>query len=157
MARIKTKELKDQFLFRVYDTQENELLHRAISKFKDKFDSLSDIIKYFALVGADKLLGDNNINNSINFSEIRRLFQSIDDKLEKIVGEQKMNFVETNAEIKTNQSLINLTTKMLKRIKDFDVYAFTDKWKYTPLSQSDVDTLKDDYKDELLDVKRNNT
>ena len=71
MARIKTKDLKDRYLFRVYDENESELLHRAITKFKDKFDSLNDAIKYFALVGADKMLGDNNLNQSINFSEIR--------------------------------------------------------------------------------------
>ena len=52
MARIKTKDLKDRYLFRVYDENESELLHRAITKFKDKFDSLNDAIKYFALVGA---------------------------------------------------------------------------------------------------------
>lgn len=36
MAKIKTKDLKDQYLFRVYDENESELLHRAITKFKDK-------------------------------------------------------------------------------------------------------------------------
>ena len=44
------------------------------------------MIKHFALVGADKLLGDNVINQSIDFSEIRKYLQSIDEKLANITG-----------------------------------------------------------------------
>ena len=128
MARIKTKDLKDRYLFRVYDENESELLHRAITKFKDKFDSLNDAIKYFALVGADKMLGDNNLNQSINFSEIRKYLQSIDDKLADISGRQKMDFVETNAEIKTNQSLLNLITKLLYKVNQINIGNYTNDW-----------------------------
>ena len=75
MTRIKTKDLKNCYLFRVYDEEENKVFERAIKMFADKFDSKSDMVKYFALVGADKLLGDNAINQSINFSEIRKYLQ----------------------------------------------------------------------------------
>ena len=67
MARIKTKDLKNSYLFRVYDAEENKIFERATKMFVNKFDSKSDMVKYFALVGADKLLGDNEINQSINF------------------------------------------------------------------------------------------
>ena len=56
MARIKTKDLKTQYMIRVYNQDEYELFKRALEKFKDKFDSLNDAIKYFALLGADKML-----------------------------------------------------------------------------------------------------
>ena len=71
MARIKTKALKTQYMIRVYDQNEFDLFKKALAKFKDKFDSLNDAMKYFALLGADKMLGDNVLNHSINFSEIR--------------------------------------------------------------------------------------
>lgn len=106
MARIKTKDLTTQYMVRVYDQNEYDLLKRALEKFKDKFESLNDAIKYFALLGADKMLGDNTLNKSINFSEIRKYMQSIDEKLGELQGDQRMNFVDTNAEVKTNQSLL---------------------------------------------------
>lgn len=150
MAKIKTKDLKDQYLFRVYDEDESEVLHRAITKFKDKFDSLNDAIKYFALVGADKMLGDNTLNQSINFSEIRKYLQSIDDKLADISGRQKMDFVETNVEIKTNQSLLNLTTKLLHKISQINIHNYTNDWKYEPLDEYGLEEQKQNHLRELL-------
>lgn len=150
MARIKTKDLKDQYLFRVYDEDESEVLHRAITKFKDKFDSLNDAIKYFALVGADKMLGDNTLNQNINFSEIRKYLQSIDEKLAAISGRQKMDFVETNAEIKTNQSLLNLTTKLLHKINQINIHNYTNDWKYTPLDEYGLEEEKQNHLRKLM-------
>ena len=72
MARIKTKDLKTQYMIRVYNQDEYDIFKRALEKFKDKFDSLNDAMKYFALLGADKMLGDNTLNQSINFSELAR-------------------------------------------------------------------------------------
>lgn len=89
MARIKTKDLKTQYMIRVYNQDEYEILKRALEKFKDKFDSLNDAMKYFALLGADKMLGDNALNQSINFSEIRKNLQEINDKLTNISANQK--------------------------------------------------------------------
>lgn len=150
MARIKTKDLKNQYLFRIYDEEENNLLHRAIAKFKDKFDSLNDAIKYFALVGADKMLGDNNLNQSINFSEIRKYLQSIDDKLADISGRQKMDFVATNAEIKTNQSLLNLVTKLLYKMSNINIHNYTNEWKFTPLDEYGLEEEKQKHLQELM-------
>ncbi len=150
MARIRTKDLKDRYLFRVYDESESELLHRAITKFKDNFDSLNDAIKHFALVGADKMLGDNNLNQGINFSEIRKYLQSIDDKLADISGRQKMDFVETNAEIKTNQSLLNLITKLLHKINQINIGNYTNDWKYSPLDEYGLEEEKQNHLQELM-------
>ena len=142
MARIKTKDLKNCYLFRVYDEEENKVFERAIKMFADKFDSKSDMVKYFALVGADKLLGDNVINQSINFSEIKKYLQSIDEKLANIVGRQKMDYIQTNVEIKTNQSLLNLTTKILNKISNINMHNYTNDWKYTPLDEYGLEEEK---------------
>ena len=149
MARIKTKDLKNSYLFRVYDEEENKVFERAIKIFADKFDSKSDMVKYFALVGADKLLGDNSINQSIKFSEIRKYLKSIDDKLANIMCRQKMNYVQTNAEIKTNQSLLNLTTKILNKISNINIHNYTNDWKYTPLDEYGLDEEKQNHLREL--------
>lgn len=150
MARIKTKDLKTQYMIRVYNQDEYEIFKRALEKFKDKFDSLNDAMKYFALLGADKMLGDNVINQSINFSEIRKYLQSIDEKLANIMGRQKMDYVQTNAEIKTNQSLLNLITKLLNKISNINIHNYTNDWKYTPLDEYGLDEEKQNHLRELL-------
>ena len=145
MVRIKTKDLKNSYLFRVYDEEENKVFERATKMFANNFDSKSDMVKYFALVGADKLLGDNAINQSINFSEIRKYLQSIDERLSNIMGRQKMDYVQTNAEIKTNQSLLNLITKLLNKISNINIHNYTNNWKYTPLDEYGLDEEKQNY------------
>lgn len=63
----------------MYNENESTLLHRTITKFKDKFDSLNDSIKCFDFVCANKMLGDNNPNQSINFSKIQKLYNRCSD------------------------------------------------------------------------------
>ena len=150
MARIKTKDLKNSYLFRVYDEEENKVLEKATKMFANKFDSKSDMVKYFALVGVDKMLGDNAINQSINFTEIKKYLQSIDEKLANIVGRQKMDYVQTNAEIKTNQSLLNLITKLLNKISNINIHNYINDWKYTPLDEYGLEEEKQNHLRELL-------
>lgn len=150
MVRIKTKDLKNSYLFRVYDEEENKVFERAIKMFSNKFDSKSDMIKYFALVGADKLLGDNVINQNINISEIKKYLQNIDEKLANIMGRQKMDYIQTNVEIKTNQSLLNLTTKILNKISNINMHNYTNDWKYTPLDEYGLEEEKQNHLRELL-------
>ena len=154
MSRPKTKDLKESYAFRVYYDDELEVLNKAIDMYRDKFASRNDTIKYIALIGADKLIGDNSLNNSINFSEIRRYMKTIDEKLEDIKGEQKMNFVETNAEIKTNQSLINLNTNILKKTTGINLNNYTQNWKYKPHNQYDVEELRDNFAEDLLNGRK---
>ena len=118
--------------------------------FVNKFDSKSDMVKYFALVGADKLLGDNEINQSINFSEIKKYLQSIDEKLANIVGRQKMDYIQTNTEIKTNQSLLHLITKILTKLSNINIHNYTNNWKYTPLDEYGLEEEKQNHLRGLL-------
>ncbi len=153
MARIKTKDLKTQYMIRVYSQDEYEIFKRALEKFKDKFDSLNDAIKYFALLGADKMLGDNVLNQSINFSEIRKSLQEINDKLTTISANQKMDFVDTNANVRINQALLNLITKLLNKQSPINLNAYSQGWKYEPLDENGIDTERDRILRELIDVR----
>lgn len=153
MARIKTKDLKTQYMIRVYDQNEFDLFKRALEKFKDKFDSLNDAIKYFALVGADKMLGDNALNQSINFSEIRQSLKEINEKLTEIKCNQKMDFVDTNANVRINQALLNLITKLLNKENPINLNSYTQSWKYEPLDINGIEEQRENILEELLDVR----
>ena len=153
MARIKTKDLKTQYMIRVYNQDEYEIFKRALEKFKDKFDSLNDAMKYFALLGADKMLGDNTLNQSINFSEIRKNLQEINDKLTTISANQKMDFVDTNANVRINQALLNLITKLLNKQSPINLNSYSQDWKYDPLDENGIDNERDRILRELIDVR----
>ena len=153
MARIKTKDLKTQYMIRVYNQDEYEIFKRALEKFKDKFDSLNDAMKYFALLGADKMLGDNALNQSINFSEIRKSLQEINDKLTTISANQKMDFVDTNANVRINQALLNLITKLLNKQNPINLNSYSQDWKYEPLDENGIDIERDRILRELIDVR----
>ena len=153
MARIKTKDLKTQYMIRVYSQDEHEIFKRALEKFKDKFDSLNDAMKYFALLGADKMLGDNALNQSINFSEIRKNLQEINDKLTTISANQKMDFVDTNANVRVNQALLNLITKLLNKQSPINLNSYSQGWKYDSLDENGIDTERDRILRELIDVR----
>ena len=153
MARIKTKDLKTQYMIRVYSQDEYEIFKRALEKFKDKFDSLNDAMKYFALLGADKMLGDNALNQSINFSEIRKNLQEINDKLTTISANQKMDFVDTNANVRINQALLNLITKLLNEQNPINLNSYSQGWKYDPLDENGIEEQRENFLEELLDVR----
>ena len=153
MARIKTNDLKTQYMIRVYSQDEYEIFKRALEKFKDKFDSLNDAMKYFALLGADKMLGDNTLNQSINFSEIRKSLQEINDKLTTISANQKMDFVDTNANVRINQALLNLITKLLNKQNPINLNAYSQGWKYDPLDENGIEEQRENFLEELLDVR----
>ena len=153
MARIKTRDLKTQYMIRVYNQDEYEIFKRALEKFKDKFDSLNDAIKYFALLGADKMLGDNALNQSINYSEIRNYLQEINDKLTTISASQKMDFVDTNANVRINQALLNLITKLLNKENPINLNSYSQGWKYDPLDENGIDNERDKILKELIDVR----
>lgn len=153
MARIKTKDLKTQYMIRVYNQDEHEIFKRALEKFKDKFDSLNDAMKYFALLGADKMLGDNALNQSINFSEIRKNLQEINDKLTTISANQKMDFVDTNANVRINQALLNLITKLLNKQSPINLNSYSQGWKYDTLDKNGIDNERDRILRELIDVR----
>ena len=133
MARIKTKDLKTQDMIRVYNQDEYEICKRALEKCKDKFDSLND--------------------QSINFSEIRKSLQEINDKLTTISVNQKMDFVDTNANVRINQALLNLITKLLNKQSPINLNAYSQGWKYDSLDENGIDTERDRIVRELIDVR----
>lgn len=153
MARIKTKDLKTQYMIRVYNQDEYDIFKRALEKFKNKFDSLNDAMKYFALLGVDKMLGDNALNQSINYSEIRKNLQEINDKLTTISANQKMDFVDTNANVRINQALLNLITKLLNKQSPINLNSYSQGWKYGPLDENGIDYERDRILKELIDVR----
>ena len=140
-------------MIRVYNQDEYEIFKRALDKFKDKFDSLNDAIKYFALLGADKMLGDNALNQSINYSEIRQSLKEINEKLTEIKCNQKMDFVDTNANVRINQALLNLITKLLNKQSPINLNSYSQGWKYDPLDENGIDNERDRILKELIDVR----
>ena len=113
----------------------------------------TDTIRHFALIGAEKMLGDSQINNSINFSEIRRYMQGVDEKLDKIEKGQKSYFAETTGEVLTNQAMTNLNTKLLLKSTGANLRSYSSDWKYEP-TDYDLEVLRAQTKKDLLNGRR---
>ena len=133
----------------MYYDDELEVLNKAINMYRDKFASRNDTIKYIALIGADKLIGDNSLNNSINFSEIRKYMQGVDEKLDKIEKGQKSYFAETTGEVLTNQAMTNLNTKLLLKSTGINLRSYSSDWKYEP-TDYDLKVVRAQAKKDLL-------
>lgn len=153
MLKTTRKELITKFTLRVYNKDEAELLNKALKTFEGSFSSTNDAIKYFACMGADKLLGNKQMDNSINFSEIRRYMKDVDDKLEKIEQGQKSYFAETTGEVLTNQAMTNLNTKLLLKSTGINLQSHSKGWKYEP-KDYDLEQCRKEYKKDLLDGRR---
>lgn len=99
------------------------------------------------------MLGDNSINNSINFSEIRKHMQSVDESLKIINNRLKSYFVETTGEVLTAQALTNFITNIIIKEFNFKPNNFTEDWKYYSHDEDEVERLRDKLKKDLLDVR----
>ena len=110
MPKLTKQDVMQKYTVRVYDKDQADLLNRAMEKFMPMIGNKTDTIRHFALIGAEKMLGDSQINNSINFSEIRRYMQGVDEKLDKIEKGQKSYFEQLcalmNRSVKNHPSAI---------------------------------------------------
>lgn len=153
MPKTTKKELLTKFTLRVYNKDEAELLNKALKAYNERFTSTNDAIKYFACIGADKLLGDNLLDNSINFSEIRRYIKDVDERLSRIETAQKVYFSENTAEVLTNQAMTNFNTKLLLRSADKKYHNFTKDWKYEP-NDYELEQVRNALKKDMLSGRR---
>ena len=153
MPKITKQDVMQKYTVRVYDRDQAEILDRALVKFMPMIGNKTDTIRHFALLGAEKMLGDSQINNSINFSEIRRYMQEIDTKLDKIKNTQKAYFVETTSEVLTNQSMTNFNNKLLLKSMGLSRSDFGKDWKYEP-NDYDLEEKRNQYKGDLANGRR---
>ena len=153
MPKLTRQDVMQKYTVRVYDKDQADLLNRAMEKFMPMIGNKTDTIRHFALIGADKMLGDSQINNSINFSEIRRYMQGVDEKLDKIEKGQKSYFAENTGEVLTNQAMTNLNTKLLLKSTGINLRSYGSDWKYEP-TDYDLEILRANYKKDLLNGRR---
>ena len=153
MPKITRQDVMQKYTVRVYDKDQADLLNRAMEKFMPMIGNKTDTIRHLALIGAEKMLGDSQINNSINFSEIRRYMQGVDEKLDKIEKGQKSYFAETTGEVLTNQAMTNLNTKLLLKSTGANLRSYSSDWKYEP-TDYDLEILRAQTKKDLLNGRR---
>lgn len=143
MPKVKQKQLRDQFTVRIYNEDESNILKKAYQRFQVGFDTISDFIRHCVVIGAEKMLTDNTVDQRMNLDEIKTTLHSIDNELKLITSkidfairdqqvdnyviENLLNFVaavtyssDCNKEVSTVNSetgLFNLTIEKLKAVK----------------------------------------
>ena len=106
MTKIK-QSLKSQMTLRIYDKEDKEILDKAYNRTKSGFDNLSDFIRYCTVTGAEKLLGDNEIDQRANLDEIRQSLIEIHNEISYIKYGNKQNKSEHKTDIALIKKMLN--------------------------------------------------
>ena len=104
----KTKQtLKSQLTLRIYNQEDKDILDKAYNRTKSGFDNLSDFIRYCTVTGAEKLLGDNEVDQRANLDEIRQSLIEIHNEISYIKYDNKQNKSEHKTDIALIKKMLN--------------------------------------------------
>lgn len=104
---MKKQELKDVFTLRIYQQEDKDILDKAYERTKQGFDTISDFIRYCTITGAEKLLGDSEVDQRLNLTEIKDYLKEIAGKLKVMQGENKFYYQDNKSDNLTIQKIIN--------------------------------------------------
>ncbi|MEG1751522.1 MAG: hypothetical protein RR140_00060 [Clostridia bacterium] len=113
MPKILKQELKDQFTLRIYKQEDKDLLDKVYEKNKAGFDNVSDFIRFCVISGAEKLIGDNEIDQRLNLNEIKELLKDIKTKLFDIKGNVDINHYEQKTDSKLMEKMLNYISNII--------------------------------------------
>ena len=113
MPKIKTKHLKEQFTVRIYNQEDKDILDKAYERNKNSFDNISEFVRYCLVVGAKKLFGDTELDQTQNLQEISETLQKIKHDVFLIKANQELNHSETLVELELAQKLSNYNANIL--------------------------------------------
>ena len=106
MPKIK-QTLKSQLTLRIYNQEDKDILDKAYNRTKSGFDNLSDFIRYCTVTGAEKLLGDNEVDQRANLDEIRQSLIEIHNEISYIKCDNKQNKSEHKTDIALIKKMLN--------------------------------------------------
>ncbi|MDD3999287.1 MAG: hypothetical protein PHX62_00120 [Bacilli bacterium] len=113
MPKLNKKQLKDQFTLRIYNQEDKDILEKSFERNKSGFDSISDFIRYCTITGAEKLLGDNEVDNRLNLNEIKEILKDMKDKLFHIKSEIEVNHNEQKIDNELIEKLLNYISNVV--------------------------------------------
>ena len=106
MPKIK-QTLKSQLTLRIYNQEDKDILDKAYNRTKSGFDNLSDFIRYCTVTGAEKLLGDNEVDQRANLDEIRQSLYYFNEEIKNTKCEIKQNKSEYKTDIALIKKMLN--------------------------------------------------
>lgn len=120
----KTNKLKDQFTLRIYNQEDKDVLDKAYERNKYGFDNISDFIRYCVITGAEKLLGDSEVDQRLNLNEIKQQLTEINENLKNFNFERKQDHKEQSTSSLVIQKMVNFIANAAwcishdKKVKD---------------------------------------
>lgn len=104
---MKKQDLKDVFTLRIYKQEDKDTLDKAYARTKQGFDTISDFIRYCTITGAEKLLGDSEVDQRLNLTEIKNYLQEIAKNLKVMQSENAFNYKDIKSDNLTIQKIVN--------------------------------------------------
>ena len=125
MPKIK-QTLKSQLTLRIYNQEDKDILDKAYNRTKKGFDNLSDFIRYCTVTGAEKLLGDNEVDQRANLDEIKQSLIEIHNETSYIKCDNKQNKSEYKTDIALIKKMLNYIAYVVYNLEcnkkcDYDI------------------------------------
>ena len=105
--------IKTQHTLRIYSQDDLNILQKTYNLTHDGFKDQSEFIRYCVVLGAEKLLGDKQVDQRLNLDEIKELLNQINFKLENIGGNIQVNEDERKVDTLLIQRLCNYIANIL--------------------------------------------
>ena len=105
--------IKTQHTLRIYSQDDLNVLQKSYDQNHKGFKDQSEFIRYCTILGAEKLMNDNKIDQRLNLDEIKNKLEQINIKLENISGEMQVNENERKVDALLTQKLCNYNSNIL--------------------------------------------
>jgi hypothetical protein len=112
MPKVHKKQLRDQFTIRIYNQKDSSVLKKAYQRFQTGFDTISDFIRHCVIIGAEKLIADNKVDQRINLDEIKTTLYAINEKLKLLSSKIEFNAKDQKIEDYLIEDLLNFIAKI---------------------------------------------
>ncbi len=107
MPKLTKQKLKQQLTLRIYDEDEYELLKKAYEMTKKGFDNISDFTRQCVVLGAEKLIGDTEVDYKLNSTEIKQILTDIRARLICHENERKADVRDQHFDNELIEKLLN--------------------------------------------------
>ena len=105
--KTNNNQLPNQFTVRIYNPNDHKVLQDCYDLSKTGFKDQAEFIRYCLVLGAEKLMGDNKVDQRLNLDEIKNILKDMNENLKDIKGEMQVNEFERKIDFNLLERYIN--------------------------------------------------
>lgn len=131
------------YTVRFHDEVIDGYINKTFERFKSGFGSMNEFMARMCYEGAIARNGDEDLNKSFNYSEIRKILKRLESDKDDDKENFKMLKAKLFAEIKVNQGLLNYIIRLLMEHEQINSYWVNiDENKFNSLVEDELNLLR---------------